>query len=173
MPAADGAYEDALAALSDQKLRSAAISTQLALRDAVTASDWVAEERARRALATILIESDEPALAARHLARAGGTKAVETLGKSLPREFVDVLDDLDAPNYWTVGTIYRLLATQADLIPDDLVGTVSEHVLGKLVAAETGSRPDLRAFATSRYNNAVKALAGIADRLDAITRTTH
>ena len=44
---------------------------------------------------------------------------------------------------------------------------MSERVLGELVAAETGSRPDLRAFATSRYNNAVKALAGIADRLDA------
>ncbi|MBP2707391.1 hypothetical protein JOL79_26760 [Microbispora sp. RL4-1S] len=167
VPAADGAYEDALAALSDQKLRSAAISAQRALRDAVTVGDWVGEERARRALATILIESDEPALAARHLARAGAIKAIEALGKALPREFIDVLDDLAAPNYWTVGTVYRLLATQADLIPDDFVDTVSDHLLGELAAAETGSRPDLRAFATSRYNNAVKALAGIADRLDA------
>ena len=167
VPAADGAYEDALAALSDQKLRSAAISAQRALRDAVTASDWVGEERARRALASILIESDEPALAARHLVRAGATEAIEALGKSLPLEFIDILDDLDAPNYWTVGTSYRLLATQADLVPDGLVGAVSEHLVDELSAAEAGGRPDLRAFATSRYNNAVKALAGIADRLDA------
>lgn len=167
VPAAEGAYEDSLAALSDHKLRSAAISAQRALRDAVTTSDWVGEGRARRALASILIESDEPALAARHLARAGASKAIETLGKAHPHEFIDIIDDLTAPNYWTIGTIYRLLATQADVIPDDLVETVSEQLLGELAAAETGSRPDLRAFATSRYNNAVKALAGIADRLDA------
>ncbi|WP_458115676.1 hypothetical protein [Arthrobacter sp. D2-10] len=167
VPAAEGAYEDSLAALNDNKLRSAAISAQRALRDAVTASDWVREERARRALASILIESDEPALAARHLARAGATKAMEVLGKDHPREFIDVIDDLAAPNYWTVSTIYRLLATQADVIPDVLVDTVSEHLFDELTAAETGSKPDLRAFATSRYNNAVKVLAGIADRLDA------
>ncbi|MEH0420509.1 hypothetical protein, partial [Streptomyces sp. B21-083] len=166
VPTAGSAYEDALTALSDQKLRSAAISAQRALRDAVTVSDWVGEERARRVLATILIESDEPALAARHLIRAGATKAIEALGKSLPREFIDVLAELDAPNYWAVGTSYRLLATQADLVPDDLVGDLSEHLVDELTAAEAGSRPDLRAFSTSRYNNAVKALAGIADRLD-------
>ncbi|GAA2662170.1 hypothetical protein [Streptomyces vastus] len=167
VPAADGAYEDALAALSDQKLRSAAISAQRALRDAVTASDWVGEERARRALATILIESDEPALAARHLVRAGATKAIDALGKSLPRDFIDILDDLNAPNYWTVGTSYRLIAAQADLVPDERVGAVSERLVDELAAAETGTTPDLPAFATSRYNNSVKALAGMADRLDA------
>lgn len=165
IPTSEGAYEDALAAFSDQKLRSAAISAQRALRDAVTASDWVGEDRARRALGAILIESDEPALAARHLIRAGATSAIAALGKSLPLEFINILDDLDAPNYWTVGTGYRLLATQADLVPDDLVGAVSERLVGELSAA--GDRPDLRAFSTSRYNNAVKALAGIADRLEA------
>lgn len=165
VPAAEGAYEDALTALSEQRLRSAAISAQRALRDAVTASDWVGEDRARRVLASILIESDEPALAARHLARAGASKAIEALGRSLPLKFVVVLDDMDAPNYWTVGTTYRLLAAQADLVPDDEIGTVSEHLVDELSAAEAGSRPDLRAFATSRYNNAVKALAGVADRL--------
>lgn len=167
VPTAEGAYEDSLAALSDHKLRSAAISAQRALRDAVIAGDWVREDRARRALASILTESDEPALAARHLARAGATKAIETLGKAHPLEFIDIVNDLSAPNYWTVGTIYRLLASQADVIPDDRVETLSEHLLGELTAAERGSRPDLRAFSTSRYNNAVKALAGIADRLDA------
>lgn len=167
VPTANAAYEDSLAALSDQKLRSAAISAQRALRDAVTVSDWVGEERARRILASILIESNEPALAARHLIRAGAAKAIEALGKSLPRDFIDILDELDAPNYWAVGTGYRLLATQADLVPDDLIDTVSERLVNELAAAETGSSPDLRAFTASRYNNAVKALAGIADRLDA------
>lgn len=166
LPLADGAYEDALTALSDQRLRAAAISAQRALRDAVTASDWASEEKARRALAAILIEADEPKLAAHHLVRAGATKAVEALGKSLPLDFIDILSDLDAPNYWTVGTSYRLLASQADLVPDDLVATLSERLTAELVAAEEGSRTDLRGFSTSRYNNAIKALAGIADRLE-------
>jgi|CXWK01.1.fsa_nt_gi hypothetical protein len=166
LPTANGAYEDALASLSAGKLRSAAVSAQRALRDAVAVSDWAGEDRARRALAEILTKSDEPAMAARHLVRAGAIKAIEALGKSLPFEFIDIRDDLDAPNYWTVGTSYRLLAVQADLMPNDLVKTVSEHLVDELAAAETGSRPDLRSFATSRYNNAVKALAGIADRLD-------
>ena len=166
LPTANGAYEDALASLSAGKLRSAAVSAQRALRDAVTVSDWAGEDRARRALAEILTKSDEPAMAARHLVRAGAIKAVEALGKSLPFEFIDILDDLAAPNYWTVGTSYRLLAVQADLIPDDLVKTVSEHLVEELAEAEAGSRTDIRTFATSRYNNAVKALAGVADRLD-------
>ncbi|HUC26095.1 MAG TPA: hypothetical protein VMA73_25610 [Streptosporangiaceae bacterium] len=165
VPADTGAYEDALADLSEEKLRPAAISAQRALRDAVTTSDWVGEDRARRVLAKVLIEADEPTLAAHHLTRAGATKAIEALGRSLPLQFVNIIDDLDAPNYWTVGTSYRLLATQADLIPDPLISQVAEHITAELTAAEAGTYPDLRAFATSRYNNAVKALAGVADRL--------
>jgi hypothetical protein len=157
---------DALSALSDQKLRSAAISAQRALRDAVITSDWVGEERARRVLASILIESDELALAAHHLARAGATKAIEALGKSLTLKFIDITKDLDAPNYWTVGATYRLIAAQADLVPDALIDFIAGRIAAELDAAETGSRPDLRSFATSRYNNALKALAGIADRID-------
>ena len=167
VPSSDGAYVDALSALSDQNLRSAAISAQRALRDAVTTSDWVGEERARRVLASILIESDEPTLAAHHLAHAGVTKSIEALGNSLSLQFIDITDDLDASNYWTVGSTYRLIAAQADLVPDNLVDSIAERITAELDAAETGSRPDLRSFAPSRYNNALKALAGIADRIDA------
>lgn len=167
VPTSDVAYEDALSALSDQNLRTAAISAQRALRDAVTTSDWVGEERARRVLASILIDSDEPTLAAHHLSRAGATKAIESLGKSLPLEFIHITDDLDAPNYWIVGATYRLIAAQADLVPDTLVDSIAERIIAELDAAETGSRPDLRSFTTSRYNNALKALGGMADRIDA------
>jgi hypothetical protein len=165
VPSDSGAYEDALADLSERNLRSGAISAQRALRDAVTSSDWAGEGRARRALAAILIEADEPALAARHLARAGATEVIEALGKSHPAEFIDILDELDASNYWTVGTSYRLLAAQADLVPDQFIDREADHIITELTAAETGSRPDLRGFSTSRYNNAIKALAGIAHRL--------
>ncbi|MFJ2949828.1 HEAT repeat domain-containing protein [Streptomyces sp. NPDC087226] len=163
LPVAAGAHEDALAALSEQKLRAGAISAQRALRDAVSISDWVGEERARRVLAAILVKSDEPVLAARHLIRAGAAKAIEELGKSLPRDFIDIIAELGAPNYWSIGTGYRLLATQSDIIPDSLIDVVSQYLVGELVADR---KPDLPAFAASRYNNAVKALAGISERLD-------
>ncbi|WP_157002151.1 hypothetical protein [Agromyces laixinhei] len=171
VPTSDGAFVDSLSALGEGNLRSAAISAQRALRDAITTSDWVGEERARRVLASILIESDEPALAAHHLARVGATKQIETLGKSLSLEFLDIATDLDAPNYWTVGATYRLLAAQADLVPDDLVDFIAERITDELDAAEKGTRPDLRSFAPSRYNNAIKALAGIAGRIDLASAT--
>ena len=82
---------DALSALSDQSLRSAAISAQRALRDAVTTSDWVGEDRARKVLASILIESEEPSLAAQHLAQVGAAKPIEALGKSRSSDFIDIL----------------------------------------------------------------------------------
>jgi hypothetical protein len=166
LPTSDGAYVDALTALSEGNLRSAAISAQRALRDAITTSDWVGEDRARRVLASILVESDEHAIAAHHLAQIGATKQIEALGKSRSIEFLDITSDLDAPNYWTVGATYRLLGAQADLVPDDLVHYIASHITAELEAAEKGSHPDLRAFATSRYNNAIKTLAGIAGRID-------
>jgi hypothetical protein len=165
VPVSDGAYADALEGLRTRKLRSAAISAQRALRDAVATSDWVAEGRARQVLAAIFKESNEPELAAHHLARAGDVTAIKELGEAFPRRFIDATPDLDAPNYWTVGTAYRLIAKQADLVPDDLVGKVAARILAELTAAETGHLPDLRAFSTSRYLGALSALAGIAHRL--------
>jgi hypothetical protein len=172
IPTSDGAYVDGLTSLSEGNLRSASISVQRALRDAITTSDWVGEDRARRVLASILIESDEPALAAHHLAQVGATKPIESLGRSLSLEFLDITNDLDAPNYWTVGATYRLIATQSDLVPDSLVGFIGSHIVDELDAAEKGTRPDLRSFAHSRYNNALKALAGIAGRIDLASADT-
>jgi hypothetical protein len=170
VPTSSDAYVDALSALSDHNLRSAAISAQRALRDAVTTSDWVGEDRARRVLASTLIESDEQILAARHLAQVGATKQIEALGES-SLVFIDITDNLDALNYWTVGATFRLIAAQADLVPDDLVDFIASHITAELDAAENGTRPDLRSFAQSRYNNALKALAGIAGRIDIASAT--
>lgn len=176
LPTSDGAYVEALASLSEGRLRSAAISAQRSLRDAIASSDWVGEDRARRVLASILIESDEPALAAHHLAHIGAATQIETLGKSLSLKFLDITTDLGAPNYWTVGTTYRLLGAQADLVPDHLVDIIATHITAELEASQRGSLVDLRSFATSRYNNAINALAGIADRINltaADTALTH
>ena len=159
------AYEDALEDLRSRKLRSAAIAAQRALRDAVVTSDWVAEIRARSVLAGILSASDEPVRAARHLARAADTGAIKELGDSHTKQFIDTTSDLDTLNYWTVGATYQLIASQADLVPDALVGQIAKHIEDELSGAESGSLIDLRAFATSRYLGAIRALAGLAARL--------
>lgn len=165
VPLDEHAYENALDDLRRHKLRPSATAGQRALRDAVATGDWVGEDRSRRVLAAVLIESGELEPAARHLTRAGDVDAVKELGKSHSKHFVDVTADLQAPNYWTVGTAYRLIAEQADLIPDAVVGQVADRITAELQGAENGTLADLRAFAPSRYLGAVAALAGIGHRL--------
>lgn len=160
-----GAYEDALEQLRGGKLRAAAISAQRALRDAVTTSDWVGEGKARRVLAAILGASGEPERAAAHLIRAGDVTALEELGREWSSHFLDVSADLAAGNYWTVGAAYRLLAIQADLIPDDLVPLIAARAVEELEAMDAGRLVDLQSFGTSRYLGAMRVLAGVTHRV--------
>lgn len=165
LPTDDRAYTAALENLRTQRLRPAAISAQRALRQAVASSDWIGEERSRRVLGAILAASDEPELAARHFAHGADTAAMKELAAQFAQTYIGVIESLDAPNYWTVGTAYRLIAAQADLIPDRELSQIANRILNELEGAESGTLPDARSFATSRYNGAVKALAGLADRL--------
>lgn len=162
---AAGAYQDALEELGAHKLRPAAISAQRALRDAVAVSDWAAEERARRVLADILNQSDEPGLAAHHLTRSGSVTLIKRLGKSHLNHFIDVSGDLTAGNYWTVGTAFQLLAVQADLVPDHLIDKIVERIQREIADADSGALVDLQTSATTRYGGALRVLAGIANRL--------
>lgn len=164
LPVAARASEAALDALRKGDLRQAAIAGQRALRDTVARADWNGENRARQVLAAILIEADEPRLAARHLARAGAVNEIDELGRNYPNKFIDILSDLDGRNYWTVGAVYRLIAAQADLVPDGEVERIANLAVAELRAAETYSRTDAYPSNSSRYLNAVKALAGIAHR---------
>jgi hypothetical protein len=165
MPLHETAREDALASLHAERLRSAAISAQRALRDAVITGNWHGETEGRKLLADILTRSGEPQLAAHHLTRAASNKGVAQLASSQPSVFIDVTDDLDAPNYWTVGTAFQLIAHQADLVPDDLVEPIADHIAEELDGAANRTLPDLRFMASSRYRGALKALAGLSDRL--------
>ncbi|GAA2522924.1 hypothetical protein [Pilimelia columellifera] len=162
---AESAYESALDALRADQLRSAAIFAQRALRDAVSAGDWEGEREARRVLAAALAKADEPGLAAGHLARAGAVKEIKELGRQFADRFIDVTPELSAPNYWTVGTAFRLIEQQADLVPDDVVEVISERILIEIAGAEANELPDIRMLAVSRYNGAIGALAGLAHRL--------
>lgn len=159
------AYVTALENLRTQKLRPAAIAAQRALRQSIAISDWVGEERARSLLGAILTASEEPELAAHHLTRGADVEAMKELAAQFPATYIDVIESLDAPNYWTVGTAYRLLSAETDLIPDDALDQITERILAELQGEESNTLFDATGFATSRYLGAIKTLAGIANRL--------
>lgn len=161
----DDALEYAYGRLADDKLRPAAIAAQRALRDAVTLSDWEGERRARRLLANVLSVSGEHLMAANHLVLAGEVNALKQLGADQATQFLDVTPHLNAKPWWVVGAAYRLITTQADLVPDGLVPVIADHVLADLEAAKKGTLVDLPGFAGSRYRGAIAALAGISERL--------
>ncbi|AWB96272.1 hypothetical protein DCE93_11945 [Agromyces badenianii] len=165
IPRAVRAYEEAHEASRQGNARSAAIAAQRALRDAVASGDWSGERKARTVLAAVMQAADEPQRAAIHLARAGEGKKAEALGKAYPNRFIDVIGELGAETYWNVGTAYRLIATQADVVPDARVDEIATHIISDLRAAGAGKLIDVTFFASSRYNNAIKALAGLGLRL--------
>ena len=159
------ACETALEKLRTEELRPAAIAAQRALRQAVASADWAGEQRARKILGSVLAASGEPELAAHHLARAADASGMKELATRFTNRYIDVDDSLDAPNYWTVGTAYRLLAVEADLIPDEKVSDIARKFLAELANKDTGALLDDGSSVSSRYLNTVKTLAGIADRL--------
>lgn len=165
VPRAAHAFESAYDDLRQENLRSAGIAAQRALRDAVALADWAGERKARNLLAAVMKASDESDRAARLLIRASATNEIEKLGETNPNRFIDVVDELEGSNHWTVGSAYRLIATQADIVPDDRVDTIAAHVLADLRAAEGGSLRDVTFYSSSRFNNALKALARLGERL--------
>lgn len=165
LPRDEDAINNAYARLSENKLRPAAISAQRALRDAVTLSDWEGERRARRLLADVLIGAGEHLLAAEHLVLAGAGAQGESLGAERPTEFLDVTQHMTAEPWWVVGAAYRVLAKQADLVPDEVVEEVSATANTVLDSADSGDLVDVVGMAGSRYLSAIAVLAGLSDRL--------
>lgn len=161
----DDALENAYGRFADRSHRSAAIAAQRALRDAITLSDWAAERRARHLLSDILEASGEPELAAKHLVRVGEVTVLKRLAESNPDRYLDVTELLAATPYWIVGAAYRMIAAQADLVPDDAVEAIADSILGELASATSGTLIDLTSFDTSRFRGSLAALAGLAARL--------
>ena len=165
LPGDSGAYNTALEKLQSQNYRGAAIAAQRALRQAVASADWVGEEKAHHVLGAILMESDEPEIAAHHLVRASSSSSIKELVSKFPDRYIDISGSLDAPNYWTVGRAYHLLALEADLIPDDSVDKIVQKILKDFESEKIGTLVDFNFTDSSRYLGAAKLLARIADRI--------
>jgi hypothetical protein len=163
----DSAYESAMEALQAARLQQAAIAAGRALRSAAATGDWDSEERARRVVARALAAAGEQSRAAHHYAIAGDSHGEEMIGDELDK-FIDNLAGLDAPNYWTVGTAFRFLAAEADLLPDEKVAFVAERIIRDLHGGEAG-QIDMVSFRSSRYGGAVAAAAALGERFDVVT----
>ncbi|WP_322920656.1 hypothetical protein [Nocardioides renjunii] len=166
LPRDEDALEQALTQLGEDKLRPAAIAAQRALRDAVTLADWAGESRARRVLADVLQASGEPGEAAHHLVRAGNTGGLKRLASEVGDVYLDVTEYLDAKPYWVVGAAYRLLAHQADLVPDAYAAVVADAVVRDLQSARANKLVDMTVTMDSRFLGAIAAIGGLSERLD-------
>jgi hypothetical protein len=109
--------------------------------------------------------TEEPLLAAKLYALAAQTKKAGQLAKEDPNSYLDVMDCLSNPAYWAAATGYRIVAEQADLVPDEHVATIGTLALRVLDEAQTGTLRDTTFFDSSIRLNAVKALASLAERL--------
>jgi hypothetical protein len=164
--ASTSARERALAELHDQKLRPAAIRLQRYLRDSAVSGSWAGEHDARRMLADVLRRSGELRLAARHLILAGLADAAHDLAREAS-QYLDVTRYLDAPGYWVKASALRLIAAQADLVPDDQAAAVAERAFTVLDQVQTGELRDTSFFAPSASLAAHEALAALSERLTA------
>ena len=164
--ASTSARERALAELHDQKLRAAAIRLQRYLRDSMASASWADEHDARRLLADVLKRSGELRLAARHLILAGIADAAYDLGREVSR-YLEVTEYLEEPAYWVKASALRLIAAQADLVPDDQVAAIAEKAFAVLDQVTTGELRDTPFFAPSANLAAHEALAALSQRLTA------
>lgn len=159
--------ERALEALQRGRHRAAALALRQHLRDAVTGASWQDEHDAHGLLADLHEQTGDLALAADHLVRAGEAKRAHELGTKAGDAYLDVRHHLAASTYWTRAAAFRLVAAQADLVPEEQVAEVSEQALAVLDAASEGTLIDTPMVGPSVYLAAAEALAGLGNRLSA------
>jgi hypothetical protein len=102
---------------------------------------WADEHDAQRMLAEILKRSGELRLAARHLILAGIADAAHDLGREAD-QYLDVTGYLDQAAYWVRASALRLIAAQADLVPDDQVAAIAERAFTVLDQVQAGELRD-------------------------------
>ncbi len=159
--------EWALDALQRGKLPEASRRLRRYLRDAVISGAWHDEHDARTLLASLYQDAGEPGRAANNLVLAGEAKRAEQLGRDVGDTYLDVVQHLASPMYWVHATALRLIAAQADLLPDEAVTQVVDNAFEVLDRALDGTLVDTLFFDPSLHLAAHKALAALAGRLTA------
>lgn len=157
---------DALSAIAEEKPHVAAPRIRALLRVAHAAGYWGLVERARVLLADTYQTSGEYGRASALLILASQTKKAQQVATEASDEYLDVRSHLSAPSYWVPATAFRVLATQADVVPDDHVREVADAAIDVLRRERMGQLRDTPQFGPSLAIEALRAAAELSDRLN-------
>ncbi|WP_298797044.1 hypothetical protein [uncultured Pseudonocardia sp.] len=158
--------ERALRAIVDGKPHVAVPALRSLLRIAHACGWWGEVIDARLLLANAYGTGAEPTLSADLLIAAGQASAAEELARTVGDLYLDVRHHLgQTPAYWIPAAAFRVIATQADIVPDDHVAEIVDTAIEVLHRAEASTLADSPLLAPSVLLDALKALAALAPRL--------
>jgi hypothetical protein len=157
----------ALQAIAQNKPHVAAPQLRAWLRFAHSEGYWGEVNYVRTLLAGTYRHADEPDHAATLLISAGQAGPAEELAEEAGDRYLDVRSWLAAPAYWASATAFRLLAAQADLVPDDDVYGIVGSALDVLAKERAGQLQNTPFFAPSLALAALKTASALAGRLTA------
>ncbi|KOV84629.1 hypothetical protein [Nocardia sp. NRRL S-836] len=155
----------ALQAIAQDKPHVAAPRLRAWLRFAHSQGYWGEVNYVQTLLANTYRHADEPDHAATLLISAGQASAAEELAKEVGDRYLDVRPWLTAPAYWASASAFRLLAAQADLVPDHDVDEMVDSALEALTNVRTGQLQDTPFFSPSLALAALKTASALAGRL--------
>jgi hypothetical protein len=133
--------EAAMSALVADRPRVAVLAARLWLLDSVVTGDWADEGTALEFLADLYRDNNEPGLAAVLYQRAGKADKVQALAGKVGDVLLPTWTFLDEP-WWTSHTRARLIAAQADLLPDEMVNPSFDEFLQLAKLGRAGELTD-------------------------------
>lgn len=154
----------ALEAVAARKLHVAAPLLRTWLRSAHASGFWGEANHVRMLLAEVYEQSGEAEAAVDLLVQAAAADQAENIAKEAGDLYLDMRKHLARPAYWMPAVGFRVLATQADLVPDDQVGEIVESAIDVLRRQRAGTLCDSAFFAPSLATEALKTLAALSTR---------
>ncbi|MDQ2706298.1 MAG: hypothetical protein M3Z25_01040 [Actinomycetota bacterium] len=158
--------ERALRALVDGKPHVAVPVLRSLLRLVHADGCWGEVLDARELLANAYRVGTEFELAVALLVAAGRASSAEELAKEAGDTYLDVRHHLrPTPAYWEPATALRVIATQADIVPDEHVEEIVDAAVDVLKRERAGTLSDTPLLSPSVLLDAMRALAALAPRL--------
>lgn len=158
--------ERALRALVDRKPHVAVPALRSLLRLAHADGCWGEVLNARELLANAYRVGTELELAVALLIASGRASSAEELAKAAGDAYLDVRHHLQpSPAYWVPATALRVIATQADIVPDEHVAEIVDAAVDVLERDRAGTLRDTPLLSPSVRLDAMRALAALAPRL--------
>ena len=158
--------ERALRALVDGKPHVAVPALRSLLRLAYVDGCWGEVLDARGLLANAYRVGTELELAVALLVAAGRASSAEDMAKEAGDTYLDLRHHLrHSPAYWVPATALRVIAAQADIVPDEHMEEIVDAAVDVLERHRAGTLRDTPLLSPSVLLAALRALAALAQRL--------